>query len=243
MDENVSNEKPIKNRKRLSVLFNVLIILLSIVALSIAGILIYQKRYLTPFWVNGQSMYPTLNKFALDPNGNEYGNGETTGGTTTAVGSKKVDYGVMDKHDRAKKSIKRFDIIVCKYHEGEDTDKIKRVVGLPGETIKFGQGDIKGTLFVKNGDDFFKVDQPIPNEYVAKGDYPINEITLGNSQYYVLGDNRNHSSDSRSESVGPIDYKLIVGKVVALCAYCEIAKLPDGSVGPTNISHYFPRFL
>ena len=240
MDENVSNEKPIKNRKRLSVLFNVFIVLLSIIALSIAGVLIYQKRYLSPFWVNGQSMYPTLNKFAIDPNGNEYGNGEKTG-SSTAPGSKKVDYGVMDKHERALKGIKRFDIVVCKYSENDSSDKIKRVVGLPGETIKFGHGEVNGTLFVKNGGDFFVQEQPIPNEYVVAGAYPDVEITLGNDEYFVLGDNRAHSSDSRN--VGAIKYTWLVGKVVAICAYCEIATLPDGSVGPINISHFVPRFL
>ena len=240
MDENTSNEKPIKNRKKLSVLFNVFIILLSVIALAIAGVLIYQKRYLSPFWVNGQSMYPTLNKFALDPNGVLYGTGEKSG-STTLVGSTKVDYGVMDKHDRAKKSIKRFDIIVCHYKEDDTSDKIKRVVGLPGETIKFGQGVANGALFVKNGDTFFAQEQPIPNEYVAAGNYSADEITLGDDEYYVLGDNRAHSSDSRS--VGPIKYSWIIGKVVAICAFCDVTTLDDGSVGPSNIQHFFPRFL
>ena len=237
MDENVSNQKPIKNRKRLSVLFNIFIVFLSIIALSIAGVLIYQKRYLSPFWVNGQSMYPTLNKYALDPNGALYGEN----GSSTLPGSTKVDYGVMDKHERALKKIKRFDIVVCKYKEGNDTDKIKRVVGLPGETIKFGQGNINGTLFIKNGDTFFAQEQPIPSEYVVSGTYPIGEITLADNEYYVLGDNRGHSSDSRN--VGPIKYEWLVGKVVAICAYCEIHYTSSGSLEPFNISHYFPRFL
>ena len=242
MDENVSNEKPIKNRKRLSVLFNIIIILVSIIALSIAGVLIYQKRYLSPFWVNGQSMYPTLNKFALDPNGVPYENGEKSG-STTSPGSTKVDYGVMDKHERALKKIKRFDIVVCKYSDTDTSDKIKRVVGLPGETIKFGQGEVNGTLFVKNGDTFYAQEQPIPNEYIVAGTYPVGEIILKDNEYYVLGDNRAHSSDSRNPSNGPIKFEWLVGKVVAICAYCDITTLEDGTVGPTNISHYFPRFL
>ena len=242
MDENVSNEKPIKNRKGLSVFFNILIVFLSLIALAVAGVLIYQKRYLTPFWVNGQSMYPTLNKFALDPNGNPYENGEKSG-STTAVGSTKVDYGVMDKHERALKKIKRFDIVVCKYSETDTSDKIKRVVGLPGETIKFGQGEKNGTLYVQNGDTFYVQEQPIPNEYIVAGTYPVDAITLKDDEYYVLGDNRAHSSDSRNPSNGPVKYSWLVGKVVAICAYCEITNLPDGTVGPTNISHYFPRFL
>lgn len=242
MDENVSNEQPIKNRKRLSVLFNIIIIFISIIALAIAGILIYQKRYLSPFWVNGQSMFPTLNRDALDPNGVLYGNGEKSGSTTSA-GSTKVDYGVMDKHERALKSIERFDIVVCKYSENDTSDKIKRVVGLPGETIMFGQGDRNGTLYVKEGGTYKAIAQPIPSEYVVAGKYPTEEITLTETQYYVLGDNRAHSSDSRNPTNGPVEYKWLVGKVVAICAYCDIVNLEDGSVGPTNITHFFPRFL
>lgn len=237
MDENVSNEKPIKNRKGLSVFFNILITLLSIIALTIAGVLIYQKRYLSPFWVNGQSMYPTLNKYALDPNGQLY----KENGSSTLAGSKNVDYGVMDKHERALKKIKRFDIVVCKYSKDDASDKIKRVVGLPGETIKFGQGNINGTLFVKNGNEFYATEQPIDNEYVVAGNYPVNEITLGNDEYYVLGDNRAHSSDSRTN--GAIKYEWLIGKVVCVCAHCEVRQAADGSLEPFNIKHFIPRFL
>lgn len=237
MDENVTNEQPIKNRKRLSVLFNIFIVLLSIIALSIAGVLIYQKRYLSPFWVNGQSMYPTLNKNTLRPDGQPYGED----GSSTQPGSKKAEYGVMDKHERALKKLKRFDIVVCKYSANDASDKIKRVVGLPGETIKFGQGETNGTLFVKNGDTFYATEQPIENKYVAAGTYPTAEITLGDDEYYVLGDNRAHSSDSRNN--GPIKFEWLVGKVVAICAYCDVVTAADGSSEPTNISHFFPRFL
>ena len=81
---------------------------------------------------------------------------------------------------------------------------------MPGETIKFGQGNINGTLFVKNGDEFYATAQPIDNEYVVAGNYPVNEITLGNDEYYVLGDNRNNSSDSRDPSVGVINKNRII---------------------------------
>ena len=240
MSENVSNEKPIKNRKRLSILFNIFIVLLSVIALAIAGILIYQKRYLSPFWVNGQSMYPTLNKNAIKPDGTPAG----IDTKITEVGSKKVDYGVADKHERALKNLKRFDIVITHYRADDKVDKIKRLVGLPGETIKFGQIDTNdnGTLYIKKGDQFVVQEQPISNEYITAGVYPSGEITLKDNEYYVLGDNRGNSSDSRGLE-DPIKFEWLVGKVVALCAYCEIAELPDGSVGPTNIAHYFPRFL
>lgn len=237
MDEKEISEKPTKKRRKLSVFLNILIIFVSVVALGVAGVLIYQKRYLTPFWVNGQSMYPTLNTNAIKPDGTLYGEE----GSSTQPGSKMIDYGVMDKHDRALNNLKRFDVVVCKYSETDSSDKIKRVVGLPGETIKFGQEAENGTLYIKGENDFYTVDQPIDNKYVTSGVYPTGEITLGNDEYYVLGDNRAHSSDSRTN--GPIARKLLVGKVVALCAHCEVRLKEDGTLEPFNIKHFFPRFL
>lgn len=239
MDENTSNTKTIKNRKRLSVFFNVMLIFLSVVALCVAGVLFYQKRYLSPFWVNGQSMYPTFNMSALDANGNLYGE---TGGSTRA-GSTKIDYGVMDKHERALKKIKRFDIVVCKYNDYDATDKIKRVVGLPGETIKFGLGSNNGDLYVKGENGFQVVEQPLESKYIKSGFYPAGEIELKENEYYVLGDNRAHSNDSRNPSNGPVKYEWLIGKVVAICAYCDISQNKDGSFEPTNIDYFSPRFL
>ena len=237
MDENVSNEQPIKNRKGLSVFFNILIIFLSIISLSVAGVLIYQKRYLEPFWVNGQSMYPTFNKLALGPDGQPLG---VSGGGATA-GCTKLDYGAMDTHDRALKKIKRFDIVVCKYKFGDESDKIKRVVGLPGETIKFGQGENNGQLYVKKYEEFAFIEQPLDNQYIEAGSYPSGEIVLADYEYYVLGDNRGHSSDSRTN--GPIKYEWLVGKVICIHAHCDLKQNEDGSLEPTNIHHFIPRFL
>mgnify|MGYP003313960916 CR=1 FL=1 len=232
------NETPKRGfPKWASFLISFAIIFSTLNMLLFTGILIYQKRYLTPFWVNGQSMYPTLNRYAVDTNGNELG---VDGGAASA-GYRYLDYGVMDPHKNALKKIKRFDVVVCKYDFGDDYDKIKRVVGLPGETIKFGQGGENGSLYVKSGDSFTLFDQPIPSEYVTPGSYPTGEIVLGDNQYYVLGDNRAHSSDSRNN--GPINFEWLVGKVICICAHCELTRNEDGSIEPVNIRHFIPRFL
>lgn len=220
-----------------SALISLAIILSTVCVVLFTGILIYQKRYLSPFWVNGQSMYPTLNQYAVDANGNPLG---VNGGAST-VGCKYLDYGVMNPHKNALKKCKRFDIVVCKYDFNDQNDKIKRIVGLPGETIKFGQGENNGTLFVKNGDTFYVTEQPIENQYVVAGNYPVDEITLKDDEYYVLGDNRAHSSDSRTN--GPVKFEWLVGKVVCICAHCELKQNEDGSVEPINIVHHVPRFL
>lgn len=240
MDKSAKNKQPINNRKRFDTVFTVCIVVLSICALAVSGVLIYQKVYLTPFWVNGQSMYPTLNKDAKRANGELLGK---TGGSVSA-GCTQVDYGVMDTHKSALSKIKRFDIVVCRYSETDTSDKIKRVIGLPGETILFTSlpGSAKnGSVAVKNGDSYTYLEQPIPNEYIVEADdYPCDPITLKNDEYYVLGDNRAHSSDSRTH--GPVKFDWLVGKVIAICAYCEIRVNDKGSYEPFNINYHSPRF-
>lgn len=237
MDENIETPETQKKRRKRDIIFNTFLVLFSVIALAIAGVLIYQKRYLSPFWVNGQSMYPTLNKKAVNANGQLLG----VEGGAASVGCRNLDYGVMDKHKSALENLKRFDIVVCKYSFGDESDKIKRLVGMPGETIKFGQGSDNGTLYLKNGDDFDRIEQPIPNEYIVAGNYPTTEYKLADNEYFVLGDNRAYSSDSRTNS--PITFDLIVGKVVAICAHCEVKLGSDGSLEPFNIQHYIPLFL
>ena len=83
-------------------------------------------------------------------------------------------------------------------------DLIKRVVGLPGETIQSGPA---GAVLIDG--------RPITQPWLTAGDkvhpgLPIPRQTLGPDQYYVLGDNRDNSADSRY--IGPISGSLIVGR-------------------------------
>lgn len=96
-------------------------------------------------------------------------------------------------------SIDRFDIIVL--DEEKDNEKIiKRVIGLPGETVAIK----KGKIYIN--------DKVIDDEYAygETGDY--NKVTLKDDEYFILGDNRLISKDSRY--FGPIKDNEIKGKIV-----------------------------
>ena len=80
---------------------------------------------------------------------------------------------------------------------------LKRIVGLPGESIQI----IDGYVYI-NG-------ERVPeDEYDKMADYGIaeNEIQLGSDEYFVLGDNRNMSEDSRSGNIGAVKKDTIAGK-------------------------------
>lgn len=96
-------------------------------------------------------------------------------------------------------SIDRFDIIVL--DEEKDNEKIiKRVIGLPGETVAIK----KGKIYIN--------DKVIDDEYAYGETSDYDKVTLGDDEYFILGDNRLISKDSRY--FGPIKEKEIKGKIV-----------------------------
>ena len=99
----------------------------------------------------------------------------------------------------------RFDIIVFPYQD--DVHYIKRIIGLPGETIQITEG---GEILI-NGK---VLDEPIKFERMRNNGIASTPITLGENEYFVLGDNRNNSRDSRWADVGLIKRDKIVGKAV-----------------------------
>ena len=178
-------------------------------------------------------MYPTLNFNATDANGNKLD--ETSG--NSGVGYT-VDYGVMDTHKSAINKIKRFDIVVTKYASTDTRNKIKRVLGLPGETIEF---KVTGFGKEENGDLYINgklIEQPIQSEFIRNANYVTTQWTLGLDQYFVCGDNRGHSSDSREQ--GPISKSLITGKVVAICGTAEVYYDTD-HFDIKNVNYKWPK--
>lgn len=100
---------------------------------------------------------------------------------------------------------KRFDIIVFPMDD-YNVNYIKRIIGMPGETVQIKDGNI-----YINGE---LLDESYGKESIDSGNEGIatEPIVVGEDEYFVLGDNRNHSTDSRDETVGNIPRNIIIGK-------------------------------
>lgn len=100
----------------------------------------------------------------------------------------------------------RYDIIAFKLKEETDSYfNIKRIVGLPGETVQIKNGKI----FI-DGD--VLTDLPFEDLIMTEG-LAMDGVTLGDNEYFVVGDNCNNSEDSRYVNIGNISRKEIAGKV------------------------------
>ena len=98
----------------------------------------------------------------------------------------------------------RFDIIVFPFRYKDNTYYIKRIIGLPGETVQIADGEI-----YINGE---VLEESYGREVMQDAGMAAEPITLGDDEYFVLGDNRNYSSDSRDPSVALIHRKEIIGR-------------------------------
>lgn len=99
----------------------------------------------------------------------------------------------------------RFDIIVFRPYENEKEYYIKRIIGLPGETVQI---DEEGKIYI-NGE---VLEENYGAETIRSAGRASELITLGEDEYFVMGDNRNNSKDSRSEAVGNVNRSQIIGR-------------------------------
>jgi signal peptidase I len=243
-----------KTVRELTYFFRDLVIILIIV-------LIIRMFIVTPFRINGSSMetsyhdkeYILVDKFSYLNFASTYGAESSTDSLTrkiedTLLGSIPIHIG----------DPKRGDVVVITPHVDKDREYyIKRVIGLPGDTIRFQDGEV----WIKNAN-------TISGEFTLLDEYYLSLSNKGNTRlpesvdrdtfqipewyYWVMGDNRNNSADSRQcfqncfvkdDTAHFIKRKDIIGKVLLNFGYFNIFNawglLQDGKFSWT----YPPRFL
>ncbi len=111
---------------------------------------------------------------------------------------------IVDKITYKFSDPERFDIVVFPYQYETNIFYIKRIIALPGETIL-----IKDGVIYIDGE---VLDEEYGAEVIELSGIAAEEIQLGDDEYFVLGDNRNHSKDSRDPSVGLLHEDDLVGR-------------------------------
>ena len=113
------------------------------------------------------------------------------------------DFMIATKYDYLAGDPERFDVVICDYPNTSDGKyRVKRVIGLPGDTVEL----VAGELYI-NGEHLAQQFDMTDNEAYF-GPYTVPE-----DHYFVMGDNRNNSKDSRSTMVGALPRSMIRGHV------------------------------
>lgn len=112
---------------------------------------------------------------------------------------------VLDKLTYKFHDPERFDVVVFPFRNGERKNYIKRIIGLPGETVQI---DYDGNIYI-NGE---ILEEGYGSEVINNPGLAAEPITLGEGEYFVMGDNRNHSEDSRFAEVGAVSKDEILGR-------------------------------
>jgi signal peptidase I len=156
----------------------------------------------SPFVVDGESMHPTFEN---------------------------LDYLIVDELVYDFHAPQRGDVIVFRYPGDPSIFYIKRIIGLPGETVAINQGVV--TITTAAGQTF-----TLSEPYVVDQDVTYTKtVTLGTGQYFVMGDNRPNSSDSRVW--GPLPRQNIIGRVdLRLLPVSRASFFPGATSYPSSIA-------
>jgi len=155
--------------------------LVEIVVISLAIILPIRYFLIQPFYVKGASMEPTFDDH---------------------------EYLIIDELSYRLRAPGRDEVVVFRYPLDPRQYFIKRIIGLPGETVRISDGKI--VIVNAEHPDGFALDESayLSPDVVTRGDHTFE---LKQDEYFVMGDNRGASLDSRT--FGPLPLKNVVGRV------------------------------
>jgi len=154
-----------------------------VVVISLAIILPVRYYLIQPFYVKGASMEPNFHDH---------------------------EYLIIDEISYRFNPPIRGQVVVFRYPRNPQEYFIKRVIGLPGEEVQIKDGQI--TIFNEEHPEGFMLSETyLPADLMTDGQNE-EKISVGSNEYFVLGDNRNASKDSRS--FGPVSRSFITGKVL-----------------------------
>lgn len=129
---------------------------------------------------------------------------------------------IVDKLSYRFSDPERFDVIVFPFQYNQKIYFIKRIIGMPGETVQI---DEEGRILI----DGELLEESFGTEAMLYQGRAWEEIHLGEDEYFVLGDNRNDSTDSRDPSVGNIRRKDIIGRAfVRIYPFDKIGMVEHG---------------
>ena len=178
--ENNDSENKNKNKSFFSEIKDFSLETIKIVAISLIVIVAIRTYVMQPFFVSGKSMEPNFHD---------------------------GDYLIVDEISYRLDEPKRGDVIIFRYPKNTKEFFIKRIIGLPGERVEIEDSRI--TIYNNENQEGIMLDENIyiPLETKTTGSY---DTILKDDEYYVLGDNRNASADSRIWGV--LEEHFIVGK-------------------------------
>lgn len=163
--------------------FSFIFELIKIIVISLVIIMPVRYFLIQPFYVKGASMEPSFHDH---------------------------EYLIVNEISYRFKEPSRGDIVVFKYPRNPQEYFIKRIIALPGEKVQIKNGEVR-VFNLDNFDGVVLEENYLDKETKTYG-LTDNIISLEDEEYFVLGDNRNASKDSRS--FGPVSRSFIIGKVL-----------------------------
>ncbi len=127
------------------------------------------------------------------------------------------DYLIVEQLTYRFREPKRGEVIVFRYPGSPQRRHIKRIIGLPGERVVIEDG----TVFIEKEGEKMSLEEDYIATNIRRGDV---DVLMGEGDYFVMGDNRNHSLDSRNWGALPEEY--IVGRVlVQISSFTAFARV------------------